>query len=103
MKQTIQREENGKKRFYIVSSYARCNRLFKIVLAYDRKTREKMEKMSPSVGIQLSSSSCPQQRVVFQVCSRAMYFLPPPYLPTPHARYFCASDQMEETADPHIA
>ena len=64
---------------------------------------KKVQKTFHPVGIQLPSSSCPQQRVVLQVSSRAMYFLPPPYLSTPHARYFCASNQMEETADPHIA
>ena len=75
---------------------------FKIVMAYDRRTRG-LEKMSPPVGIQLSSSSCPQQRVVFQVCSRAMYFLSPLYPPFPRVRYFCASNQMEEKVDRHIA
>ena len=71
-------------------------------MAYDRRTCG-LEKTFPPSGIQLPSSSCPQQRVVLQVSSRAMYFLPPPYLSTPHARYFCASNQTEETADPHIA
>ena len=40
------------------------------------------KKTSPYVGIQLSPSSCPQQRVVLKVCSRAMHFLPPPFPPT---------------------
>ena len=61
------------------------------------------KKSFPLFGIQLPSSSCPQQRVGLQVYLLAMYFLPPPYPPTPHARYFCASNQMEEKVDPHIA
>ena len=90
--------------FCHVLSDTKCHtsNLFNIVIAYDRRTRE-LDKTSPSVGIQLSSSSCPQQRVVFQVCSRAMYFLSPFYPPFPHVRYFCASNQMEEKVDPHIA